>query len=115
MQVLLTLAAALMAPAGTGHGDHHAQAVAAPPTAATIEARTAAIADPRRAADSSRDAWRHPAETLEFCKVDPGMTVVDYMPGGGWWTKLLVPYLGTSGRYIALNPDVRSAEPQMQK
>lgn len=115
MQVLLTLAAALMAPAGTGHGDHHAQTVAAPPTAATIEARKAAIADPRRAADAARDMWRHPAETLEFCKVDPGMTVVDTMPGGGWWTKILVPYLGTSGRYIALNPNVRSAEPQMQK
>ena len=73
------------------------------------------LSNPRRAADTSRDVWRHPVETLAFCRIEPGMTVVDYMPGGGWWTRILVPYLGTSGRYIALNPDVRSAPDQMKQ
>lgn len=73
------------------------------------------LADARRAADRSRDVYRHPAETLALCRVEPGMTVVDYMPGGGWWTRILVPYLGTSGRYIALNPDVRTAADQMKQ
>lgn len=52
---------------------------------------------------------------LGFCHIEPGMRVVDYMPGGGWWTRILVPYLGESGRYIALNPDVHAASPQMQQ
>ena len=65
-----------------------------------------ALAHPRRAADRARDVWRHPSETLSFFRVRPGMTVVDYMPSDGWFTRVLVPYLGEDGRYIALNPDV---------
>ena len=68
-----------------------------------------ALANPRREGDRARDSWRHPAETLSFFRVRPGMTVVDYMPSGGWWTRVLVPYLGETGRYIGLNPDVREA------
>lgn len=92
--------------------DHHGGKPAsqnAPPTQAIIAARIAVLADPHRDADRARDQWRHPAQTLEFFKVDPGMTVVDYMPANGWWTRVLVPYLGTKGRYIGLNPDVRAA------
>jgi predicted methyltransferase len=61
-----------------------------------------------------RDQYRHPAETLAFFKVKPGMTVVDYMPSGGWFTRVLVPYLGEKGRYIALNPDVRTANDRLK-
>lgn len=64
-----------------------------------------AIAHPRRKADRVRDEFRHPAETLAFFRVRPGMTVVDYMPAGGWYTRILVPYLGKDGTYIGLNPD----------
>lgn len=94
-----------------GHSGHAAQAKAAP---AANPALAAVLADPRRAEDRGRDAWRHPAETLAFFRVEPGMTVVDYTPGGGWWTRVLVPYLGEKGRYIGLNPDV-SNNPQMQR
>lgn len=69
-------------------------------------ALTAALADPRRAADRERDVWRNPAETLAFFRVAPGMTVIDFMPAGGWYTRVLAPYLGEQGRYIGLNPDV---------
>ncbi len=72
------------------------------------------LANSRRAADRARDQWRHPEQTLAFFKVEPGMTVVDYMPAGGWWTRVLVPYLGVQGRYIGLNPDV-SAGSDRQK
>ena len=65
-----------------------------------------ALAHPRRAADRARDQYRHPAETLKFFRVRPGMTVVDFLPGGGWYTRILVPYLGKEGRYIAVNPAV---------
>jgi len=63
-----------------------------------------AVAHPRRKADRPRDEFRHPVETLAFMKVRPGMTVIDYMPSSGWYTRLLVPYLGEDGRYIGLNP-----------
>lgn len=66
------------------------------------------LADPRRDSDRVRDQYRHPAQTLAFFKIRPGMTVVDYMPSGGWYTRVLVPFLGDKGRYIGLNPDVRS-------
>jgi predicted methyltransferase len=74
-----------------------------------------ALANPRRQNDRDRDAWRHPAETLAFFRVRPGMTVVDYAPGGGWYTRILVPYLGAHGHYVGLNPDVSGASEQLQK
>ena len=59
-----------------------------------------------RADDRARDQYRHPAETLAFFQVEPGMTVVDFMPSGGWYSRVLIPYLGEEGTYIGLNPDV---------
>lgn len=46
---------------------------------------------------------RHPFETLEFMQVAPGMTVVELLPGGGWYSKILVPYLGEQGTLIGLD------------
>lgn len=51
----------------------------------------------------SRYDARHPAETLSFFGIEPGMTVVEGLPGGGWYTKILLPYLGSDGRLIAAN------------
>ena len=59
--------------------------------------------------DRIRDQFRHPAEFLNFCDVRPGMTVGDYMPAGGFYTRILVPYLGAKGRYVGLTPDPASA------
>lgn len=73
-----------------------------------------ALVHERRAGDRPRDEWRHPRETLAFFRVEPGMTVVDFMPGDGWYTRILVPYLGGAGRYVALNPDV-SAGPEQRR
>ena len=84
-------------------------ALAVPAVPAMAQASPAleqALAHDRRADDRARDAWRHPAETLAFFQVEPGMTVVDYMPAGGWYTRVLVPYLGAQGTYIALNPEL---------
>ena len=66
----------------------------------------AAIAAPIRGDDAKRDRFRHPRETLTLFGVEPGMTVLDYMPNGWWYTRLLVPYLGKDGAYIGMNPDV---------
>ena len=41
----------------------------------------------------ARYEWRHPGETLEFFEIEPGMTVIEALPGGGWYSKILIPYL----------------------
>ena len=48
----------------------------------------------------ARYQYRHPKETLEFFGIEPGMTVVEALPGGGWYTKILLPYLGSEGKVI---------------
>lgn len=71
-----------------------------------------ALANPRREADRARDRYRNPAETLAFFQVKPGMTVIDYMPATGWYTRILAPYLGSDGHYIGLNPAVPDGAPE---
>jgi predicted methyltransferase len=69
--------------------------------------------DWRLPADKARDAWRHPAESLAFWGLQPGMTVVEVWPGAGWYTDILAPFLeSTNGRlYEALQPANDPAEP----
>jgi predicted methyltransferase len=58
----------------------------------------------RTPADRARDRWRHPAESLGFWGLKPGMTVVEFWPGAGWYTDILAPYLASShGRLYAAN------------
>ncbi|MEO1247963.1 MAG: methyltransferase [Pseudomonadota bacterium] len=48
----------------------------------------------------ARYQYRNPKETLEFFGVEPGMTVVEALPGGGWYSKILLPYLGSEGQLV---------------
>lgn len=52
------------------------------------------------AKDQARVPYRHPKETLEFFGVEPGMTVVDTIPGDVWYTGILAAYLGPQGKII---------------
>lgn len=80
-------------------------ALAAPAVAKADPAIVKAIADPRRSeANRARDQYRHPAETLAFFDVHPGQTVVEFYPGGGWFTEILAPTLKGKGHYIAMPP-----------
>lgn len=101
MHRILTVAASLaaMTLAGPALADHHAM------DAEATAAMTTALADTKRAEDAPRDRYRHPAETLAFFKVEPGQTVAEYSPGGGWYTRVLVPYLANGGRYLAVGND----------
>ncbi len=56
----------------------------------------------RRAEDKARDKYRHPAQTVNFFGIKPSHTVVEYVPGGGWYTRILAPYVGEKGKYIGL-------------
>ena len=66
----------------------------------------AAVADKGRPeADSKRDADRKPAEMLEFAGVKPGQTVVDLIPGGGYFTRIFSKAVGPKGTvYAVSNP-----------
>ncbi|HTK72703.1 MAG TPA: methyltransferase [Croceibacterium sp.] len=66
---------------------------------------TAAVADPMRpAADTARDANRKPAQILAFVGVKPGDTVVELMPGGGYFTRILAKTVGPKGHVYAVVP-----------
>ena len=54
----------------------------------------------RSDAHKARDQYRHPIETLEFFGLQPGMTVVELAPGGGWYTEILAPVLKDQGHLI---------------
>ena len=64
------------------------------------DALKAVIAGEHRTANAVRDTWRHPYETLTFFGIKPTMTVVELVPGGGWYTEILAPYLRDKGKYI---------------
>jgi predicted methyltransferase len=65
----------------------------------------AAVADSARPdTDKARDANRKPAETLAFAGVKPGETVVDYWPGGGYFTRIFSKIVGPKGHVYALSP-----------
>ena len=105
-----TLAAAALVTAFTATpalADHHA-GDAAMEAALNIES---ILQHPRRSEDRARDAWRHPAEALAFFQLEPDMRVVEYGPGGGWYTRVLMPYLAPSGVYMALQGDTGPLEP----
>lgn len=60
----------------------------------------AAILAQQPAETQARYQYRHPQQTLEFFGITPGMTLVEALPGEGWYTKILLPYLGKEGELI---------------
>ncbi|MDP3854210.1 class I SAM-dependent methyltransferase [Phenylobacterium sp.] len=62
----------------------------------------AAVANADRpAADKERDAARKPAEMLEFAGVKQGDVVVELLPGGGYFTRVLSAAVGPNGKVFA--------------
>jgi len=51
----------------------------------------------RDAKDVARDPARHPAEELKFMGLQPGMSVVEIYPGGGYFTSIIGPVLKQDG------------------
>jgi predicted methyltransferase len=48
----------------------------------------------------ARYAARRPAETLSFFDVKQGDVVIETLPAGGWYSGIIYPYLGASGKLI---------------
>ena len=84
-----------------------ADAAVPPGDAAAVEPTPTTSLDNILAAQSdemkARYVWRHPRETLEFFGVQPGQVVVEALPGDGWYTRILLPYLGGSGKLLGVN------------
>ncbi|MYH14627.1 MAG: class I SAM-dependent methyltransferase [Gammaproteobacteria bacterium] len=54
--------------------------------------------------DQVRDAGRKPAEVLDWLGIGPGMTVMDLVASGGWYTEVLSVAVGPKGLVYAQNP-----------
>ncbi len=68
---------------------------------AKVEAALAA--DGRPEADVARDRNRRPLQTLKFMGLEDDMRVLELLPGGGWYTRVLAPVLAENGKlYVAL-------------
>jgi len=68
-----------------------------------------AIAGPWRI-DPRRDAWRHPVQTLSFFGLRGDMRVLEVLPGRGWYTAILAPFLAKNGgRLTVANFDPATA------
>ena len=70
----------------------------------TEQALQAAIDHERRSeADRARDANRKPLETLKFLGFRKDMTVIELLPGSGWYTRILGPALEEEGKlYLSI-------------
>ncbi|RLQ23333.1 methyltransferase [Seongchinamella sediminis] len=83
-----------------------ASALSLADSAAHNPALVAAV-EARGEQDRARDAARHPVETLSFFQVEPGMTVAEGLPGGGWYSHILANYLGSEGTLYGVNYPAR--------
>src|SRR5210317_270082 len=92
MPVRVTFPVVLMILAGLAHAGE---------IDAKVEAALAAESRPE--ADTERDRNRKPLATLEFFGLEDDMTVLELIPGGGWYTRVLAPVLAEKGKlYVAI-------------
>jgi len=78
-----------------------AQVATAGPIDEKVQAAMAAEARPQ--ADRDRDANRLPLETLTFFGLEDDMRVLELIPGGGWYTRILAPVLADNGKlYVSM-------------
>jgi len=97
--LLLAVTLAACQPATESQSDSAAEKAAAAESAKK-DTRLAAVLDAQPEDVRARYQYRHPKETLEFFGIEPGMIVVEGLPGRGWYTKVLLPYLGKDGHLI---------------
>ena len=93
---LTTIAAGLLLTAAVQHAESR------PPSRSIL----AAVADSGRPAeDVARDAARKPAEMIAFAGVRPGDRIVELIPGGGYYTRILARAVGPRGHvYTVVTP-----------
>jgi predicted methyltransferase len=68
----------------------------------------------RSPSDLSRDAVRHPAEELKFIGLQPGMSVIEIYPGGGYFTSIIGPVLKQDGGHLTVVGGAEQPNPKYQ-
>jgi predicted methyltransferase len=61
--------------------------------------------DSRSESDRGRDEGRKPAEVIEYLGISPGMTVVDVLAAGGYYSEVLSLAVGGEGKVYAQNSE----------
>lgn len=69
----------------------------------------------RDPANSARDGYRHPQQTLQFFGLRAQQTVIEITPGGGWYSEVLAPLLKDHGHYIAAVQAASNSEQILKK
>lgn len=100
---LAILAAVFLVGCNTHTHTHTAHMAKSGAHSGADSARLAGVLAQQEDAAKARYKARHPQETLEFFGIAPGMTVVEALPGGGWYSKILLPYLGEDGRLVGID------------
>jgi predicted methyltransferase len=73
------------------------------PAAAAADLGSLLSNESRAAEDRARDADRKPAEVVAFLGIGSGMTVVDLIAAGGYYTEVLSYAVGPEGKVYAQN------------
>ena len=68
--------------------------------------REAMGSDIRTDQDKARDIYRKPDQVLTFFGLEEDMRVIEIMPFGGWYTKILGPVLREEGQLYTTQPDL---------
>jgi len=69
----------------------------------TDNIKLAMVSEARTDKEKDRDRNRKPIKTLDFFGIKEDMKVLEIIPGGGWYTKLLAPALRDKGQlYLSL-------------
>jgi predicted methyltransferase len=72
----------------------------------------AAVANPDRPeADRARDDVRKPVQIIAFAGVKPGDKIVELVPGGGYFTRMLCKVAGPSGHLYEIVPPFYANRP----
>jgi predicted methyltransferase len=83
-----------------------AAALAQPADSTPFQQRIMAAlqSDIRTDEERARDVNRQPAEVLEFFRLREDMRVIEVLPAGGWYTKILAPLLAEDGKLYVAHP-----------
>jgi predicted methyltransferase len=72
--------------------------------------RAALQGEIRTPEERARDVNRLPVEILSFFRMREDMRVIEILPAGGWFTKILGPVLRDKGKLYVTHPEGRYAE-----
>ena len=90
--------------ASTAFAAHHGDQANAEHTAdKTAMTSLVAVLEAQDDTAKARYQYRNPKQTLEYFGIKPGMKVLEALPDAGWYSKILLPYLGKNGHLLGVD------------